>query len=229
MKTLLIAIIFVLFGSNAFSQLDSSDKAFIRNNTIEYIYNHVYKNIAAYNIRYGSNWFNGLSFNDRLRYEIGSPYDMLMPDYGYKIKMDIEKLDSFYPNPRYHLYKIYLKDFSWVPDDPKRGEISSHYIISTDNFLIALNEGNGDIKYISGQFFQSFIWDDFHLDIKDPLTFIYYLTLRSFNVGGGNIKFKKKTHKQLIFDGYSNIFKKPIIITVDKKEIDPYHITVKAK
>ena len=224
---LFTCICFVANGQKETDSLDKYTYNLIHNNVNEYIYNYAYKNIAAFNIRYASYSFNMLWFNTRFRTNADFFYQYLMPDHGYKLQMDIEKLDSVYPNPKYHLYKIYLNGFHLVPDKHGLPEDNSWRPKTTNYFLLALNEDNGDIKFISGQFFKSYISDDFSINKDDVTTFIPYLRLRAFDVGGVNIKFKKKRHKKWMFEGYSEIFKKPFTITVDRKDIDDTQTTIK--
>ena len=226
---LFTCICFVAYGQTETDSLDKYTYILIHNNVNEYIYNYAYKNIAAFNIRHASLWYNNLNFDNRFRNNADFFYQDLMPDYGYKAKMGIEKIDSLYPNPRFHLYKIHIEYFDWIPGNPNRPEVSTHFIWTIPYFLIALNEQNGDIKFISGQFFTSYISSDFHINKSDPSTFIPYLTLRTFDVGGANIKFKKEKRKALIFEGYSTVYKGPLTISVNRKDFDNTQTVVKAK
>lgn len=232
MKTLLIACTLVFIFPKAHSQtiVDSlKNKAHLNNiNVNDHIYNEVYKNIAAYNIRYASYFFNGVNFKAKFRSSTDFFYHWFIPDYGYKLDMYISQLDSSYPDSKFQLYRIYIKGFNYISDNHSLPSISSLGPKTTHDFLIALNKDNGDIKFVSGQFFRSCISEDFHIDREDPTTFFAYLKLRAFDVGGTNIKFEKKTHKKWIFKGYSEIYKKPFIITVDKKDIDITQTAVEA-
>src|SRR5579859_8180050 len=145
MRTFIIAIALVFVAGDVHSQekpdsLDNYAYYFIRNNAKEYIYNYVYKNIAAFNIRYASYSFNMLRFNDKFRTNGDFFYQYLMPDHGYKLQMNIEKLDSVYPNPKFHLYQIYLSGFNFIADIHGLPEDHSLRPKTTNYFLVALNE-----------------------------------------------------------------------------------------
>ncbi|MFT3855870.1 MAG: hypothetical protein QM733_24555 [Ilumatobacteraceae bacterium] len=157
-------------------------------------------------------------------------YNSILPDHGYKLGMKIEKLDSLYPNPLFHLYKICLDHIDFVPDDSvlPTTRVIGGPIISSD-FLVALNEANGDMKFISGQFFLSDISDEFSINGKDMALFIPYLSMRLFFIGGVDIKFSRKKRKEWVFQGYSKVYERKFVVSVNRKDIDLLHITIQGK
>ncbi len=207
-------------------------------NVDEYLYNEVYKNIAAYNIRYASHSFNGVIFKNTFRDNADFFYGFFLPNYGYKLELNIVNLDSSYLSTAFRLYKIHLVNgFSFALDTKQPGYASHGLVtdndslgpvtgygslgpITSDDFLVALNEATGSLKFISGQFFHSMISEDFTIDRKNPETLIQYLRFRSFVVGGQDIKFKKRKHSKLIYEGFSNLYHCPFLIEVDKKNLD---------
>ncbi len=195
-----------------------------------YIYDAVYKNIAAYNIRYCSNSFNGVVFDNILDPQLRPFYKWFLPDHGYKLKMTITKIDSIYPISFYHLYKVEIHGFEFIPDNSDLPAFSSYGPITTNLFLLALNETNGYIKFISGSYFHTSCTEDFKVDIKKPETFIKYLQYRSYAVQGTNIRFWKRKRKGkrkfYVYLGYSMLYKSSLEIKVNRKNPEIVVITV---
>jgi len=190
----------------------------------------MYKNIAAYNIIRNSYRLSGPARKNLLRSDSDPYYEAFLPDPGFKLDMKMQKLETSYPDTNFILYKIFVGGFDYTNKDDTA---TMRYLgrPTLQNFLVGLNYKNGEIKYISGQFFTSVIAEDFKIDVKKPSSLIPYLLLRTFSVGGQNIHYKRKRHKQLEFEGYSSIYQHPIVVFVDKKDVDRTQtiITIKAK
>lgn len=193
-----------------------------------YLSNQVYKNIAAYNIRYCSFSFNHIHFNKHFFSNSDFFYNYFLADYGFKMEMKINKIDLPYPIDHFHLYEITTDGFRFLKDS---GNIAIGSIgpISTDTYLLALNENNGDIKFISGQYFKSSISQDFKININEPNSLILYITMRAYVIKPLNIVFVKKRHRKLIYTAYSEIYKKNAVIKVPKKNIEDIVISIKKK
>jgi len=218
MKKLFNVSVIVLVYSVSFAQ-DSVT------NANAYLYNAVYKNIAAYNIRNSSFTFNGVIVSDMFRSNADFFYDRLLPDYGYRLKMDIDKSDLKYPLSSFALYKIHTYGFTFVNERGDTALSSNHW--TPNNYLIALDRSNGDIKFVSGQYFISAIGDDFKVTPDNPSTLIPYLQLRAFYVGAKNITFKRKRSKTFIYEGYSNEYNRTLRIVVPIKDIEHIKVIVK--
>lgn len=188
-----------------------------------YLYNTVYKNIAAYNITYASVRLNGTIKIIPFRSNANQFYNAFLTDYGYKMKMEVEKLDWQYPDKRYQLYKIFIDRFEH--DSPNDTTVVNFYgRFTTKLFLIALNPSNGDVKFISGQFFTSTITEDFQLNRSDPNTFLEFLKFKTFRYQINNIEFLNKKHKALFFKGYSMEYDKLVKIKVAIKDTESFVI-----
>jgi hypothetical protein len=140
------------------------------------------------------------------------------------MKMNITRLDTNYPDPRLHLYKVAVDGFNFYQE---KGAYSKGSLgpISTRLYLLGLDESNGQIKFISGQYFKSAISQDFGINVKDPQSLIPYIQMRSYAVGARNIVYIKKKHGELIYSAYSEVYKKAIEISVSKKDLEDIKIS----
>ena len=197
-------------------------------NPNSYLSNEVYKNIAAYNIRYCSYNFNGINLKKTFYSNSDFFYNYFLADSGFKMKMNITKLDTSYPDPRFHLYKITIEGFNFYQE---KGDYSTSSLgpITTKLYLLALNESNGEIKFISGQYFKSAISQDFRVNLKAPQSLIPYIQMRSYLVSPTNIMYVKKRHGELVYSAYSELYKKPIKIVLSKKDLEEIKISVSMK
>ncbi len=139
--------------------------------------------------------------------------------------MKIEKLNSFLPDSSFCVYKIFIGDFDYtnVVETATTRYLGKHTL---QNFLVGLNPKNGEIKFISGQFFLSAIAEEFNINLKKPESFIPYLQWSTFFIGGTNISYWKKRHKKMLFNGNSDILNKRFTVSVNLKEPDDIHVTV---
>lgn len=197
-------------------------------NVDDYLYKHIYKNIAAYNIQHLNYQLNGAAKTDIFRDNSDFFYEPFIADPGFKLDMKIEELDSSLPNKNFLLYKIFVGGFDYInkADTATMRYLGKHTL---QNFLVGLNPKNGEIKFISGQFFLSAIADEFNIDMKKPESLIPYLAMRSFVVGGKSIVFKKRRHKKLVYEGFSETYKDTFSIIVDKKNMDYTQIIMNIK
>ena len=193
-----------------------------------YLSNQVYKNIAAFNIRYCSFGFNHINVDKYFWSNSDFFYNYFMADYGFKMEMKIKKINLVYPNERFHLYEILTNGFTFLADSGNiaRGSIGP---ISTDIYLLALNETNGDIKFISGKYFKSAIAEDFKPNIKEPNTLVSYVKMRAYVVKASDIVFVKKKHLALIYTAFSEIYNKKVVIKLSIKNIEDVAISSKNK
>lgn len=195
----------------ASSQVDSA--------SIEkYIYNKVYKNIAAHNIRFASFANNGAIYKPILKTNTDAFYDPFLPDVDWKLKMEIEKMKWKYPVQGFDLYKIYIDGFKYI--DSKGNEKKIFGVWTDRYFLVALNKETEDIKFISGQFFINAISEDFKVDENDPFSFLEYLKYRTFRYQVRDIKFIKKKHNRYYYDGYSDSLNGRIKLIVYLNELE---------
>jgi hypothetical protein len=194
-------------------------------NVEDYLYTRVYKNISAYNIRYGNYQLNGSIKKDIFRDNSDFFYEPFIAGPGFKLDMKIEKIDSNLPDSSFTLYKIFVGGFDYTnKSDTSTITYMGQYTFQ--NFLVALNEKNGEIKFISGQFFLSAIADEFHINTKVPESLIPYLEMRTFVIGGKNISYWRRRHKQLFFNGDAVTLNKKFIVSIDMKNPDLFKITI---
>jgi hypothetical protein len=184
-----------------------------------YLYTHVYKNIAAYNIRYCSHQLNGAIKENIFRDNADFFYEPFIAGPGFKLDMKIEKMDSCLPDSSFILYKIFVGGFDYTN---KSDTMTIRYFgrHTLQNFLVGLNQKNGQIKFISGQFFLSALAEEFNVNVKKPESVISYLQWRTYFVGGRNISFWKKQRKKLLFKAVSDILNRQFVVSVDIKNPD---------
>jgi hypothetical protein len=211
-KNIFVFLLAVLFYAWALCQEPVQD-------VNSYLSNQVYKNIAAFNIRYCSFAFNHIDVDKYFWSNSDFFYNYFMADYGFKMEMKIKKINLVYPNERFQLYEILTNGFTFLADSGNiaRGSIGP---ISTDIYLLALNETNGDIKFISGQYFKSAISQDFKINTNEPNSLILYITMRAYVIKPQNIAFVKKRHRALIYTAFSEIYNKKVVIKLPIKNIE---------
>ena len=218
MKAILYSVILFLYMSvSAQEQVKDINR---------YISNQVYKNIAAYNIRYCSFAFNGVSFKKHFSTNSDFFYNYFLADCGSTMEMKTQKIDLQYPDERFHLYEISTDGFNFSKDTGtvKKGSIGP---ISTYTYLLALNETNGQIKFISGQYFKSSISQDFKFNITEPNSLIAYIAMRAYVIKPVNITFVKRKNRALIYTAYSEIYDKKATIKVPTRNTEDITISLK--
>jgi hypothetical protein len=212
MRKLLVLSLFVFFSMGSYCQRPVADI-----NT--YLYNNIYKNIAAYNIKYSYYPLNGSVKQDIFRSNGDFFYDAFLPDFGYKLDMKIIKLDWQYPDKNFNLYKIFVNGFRYTAGDDS-ASVSVMGKWTNRDFLLALNKENGEIKFISGQFFISAIADDFTFNKYDPASYLNFLKLKLFPFQVDNITYVKRRHKKLYFYGASSALNKSLYIVLSLKDLE---------
>jgi hypothetical protein len=201
----------LLLSTIAYSQIDS-------NSYYKNIYNKMYKNVAAYNIRFASYANNGAIYTPVLN--DGNPfYDPFLPDTDWKLQMQIEKIDWEYPIKGFELYKVFMDGFRYTQDST--GNAKRIFSVWTDKyFLIALNKQTEDIKFISGQFFINAISDDFKVDKNNPNSFLEYLKFRIFRYQVKDIKFIKKKGNRYYYNAYSDSLMRSVKIVINLNDLE---------
>jgi hypothetical protein len=214
MKHRIFSLIFLVKGLCVFSQSDSTKFN-------EFIYNNVYKNIAAFNIKYASRSLNGAIPVKTFHEGDTFFYNPFLPDDGFKLEMKVQQLDWHYPREGFMLYEVSLDGLKY--NNAKAGlEQKNFYVWGGKYFLIAVNRSNhqGEVKFISGQFFIHAIADDFRLNEKDPLSYLDFLKFKLFRYQVENISFVKKKGKKLCYTGNSLLYNKRINIELALKNIE---------
>ncbi|MGY4384644.1 hypothetical protein ACVWYN_001670 [Pedobacter sp. UYP24] len=186
-----------------------------------YIYNRVYKNIAGF-YSYSKAKKN-LDENGLLSSRgIFDFFDIIMPDFGYKMDMKIEKVDWHYPVKGYTLFKIEMpglrykyhtgkfedKDYAFSLDKNGPADLPGEF------YLIAIN-GRREIKYISGLFFTEDIAEDFDLNPVKPESYFDYLKYITYSTQTEDLKFIKKKAKLLLFEAFSQLYSKKVWISIN--------------
>lgn len=202
--------------------------------TEEYLYNRVYKNIAAYYIEYNFHRYpdhikDGVfrtgyntDSNGKLRKDYSKRYsfDDILPDLHARLEMDIEKLDWSYPINGFVLYSIELNGIrmrSSIATRKATGIVTSDGSYNDPpgrRYLIAINKKQ-QIIFISGIFFIDDITHEFNLDFKNPTSYLEYLKFRTNEYELRNIRFIKKKGKVLTFSAFSDRFKCETIISIN--------------
>lgn len=196
------------------------------------VYNYVYKNILCYAIRYSSalnSYYNASGFIDSQSCSKEFVKD-LIPDYGYKLFLKFDTIDSIqYPLKNYTLIAI-DKDKYGIMYEKKYEKVSILRKIFYDYFpynryyLIAYDTIKHDIKYISGAFYLTRISDDFKFnDVQD---YINYIKLKTFRYKITDLIFEKQSRKCISFRGFSTYLQKYVRITLYFKDLDIVDIVV---
>jgi len=210
MKKIALTTLFALAAQFAFCQEDSVT------DVKAYLHSEVYKNIAAYNIRYCGIRSNGVMFESRLRTGGTKFYDAFFPPPGYHLELEIDSLGKPYPVPGFILYSVHQNRFEYLGPQGQPGLAHSHPVGPND-YLVAVNPRNGELKFISGRYFLTDISEDFKLNWHDPMSFIPYLELRIFEFGCKDFSLKKQSSKQLVFNCYSTVYKSHCVLTIGSK------------
>jgi hypothetical protein len=146
-------------------------------------------------------------------------YDAFLPDYGYKLEMDIQKLAWQYPDKEFDLYKVFVNGFKYSAGNDSASILTMGKWTRRD-FLLAFNKRNGEIKFISGQFFISAIADDFKFEINEPSSYLNFLKLKLFPYQVDNITFVRRKHKKLYFMAASGTLNKSLYIILPLKDLE---------
>jgi hypothetical protein len=184
------------------------------------MYNRVYKNILAHNIRFAGRSYNGIAYDGIIKhYETDLFYEKLLPNKGYKLFIEFKKTPLIYPIPGYEVYDVRLpQGLSYINDST---EYTYMYPSGVEHyFLIAFNRKDWTIKFVSGQFFLSSIHEDFNMDYNNPSSFVEYLNFRLYRYSVHDIITKKRNRKKIVFSAYSDRLKRKIIITVFKNDLE---------
>jgi len=197
----------------------------------EFVITETYKNIAAFNIKFSVHSFNGTDKSNYLNTNKNFFFDAFIADYGFRLKMDIKKLPEIYPLDKYELYQIFIDGFNYINKNAdievKKGVVGE---ASYGNYyLLAVNNENKKIKFISGQFFRNQISHDFSLDSNNPSSFIEYLKFKTFYLQTKDLVFIKSKGNALYYKSYSNELKEEITIRLSLKDIENPTISAGAK
>lgn len=219
MNIKLFILLALYFPTKICAQIDSS--------AIEqYIYNRMYKNIAAHNIKYGNVRYNGAVFKPIFHRNSDFFYESFLPDFGFKLDMQINKLSWSYPITDFEVYQVIVDEFRYEKDNGY-GARKSFSAWTDKYFLIALNRSTKEIKFISGQFFISAIADDFKLNTKEPQSLLEYLKFRVFRYQVKDITFIKKKQSKYYYHAYSESLKKNVTLIVYLNDLEEPRVIAK--
>ncbi|EHQ29553.1 hypothetical protein [Mucilaginibacter paludis] len=203
------ALFLLLFiGQYAYAQFDDL------NHIDTFIYNKVYKNIAAYQIKHvlANAGDRPFSATDHFFYE------SVLPDADARMGMVIEKTDLVYPINTYDVYRITMNGMQFQNKDKIMMTLSG--INPGHLFLVAVDKQSGGIKFISGQFFLSAISADFNLNRNDPSSFINYLFFKTYADELKNIQFGKRILNLCYYRAFSTALQKPVNLVLDTKNME---------
>ena len=185
------------------------------------------KNILSYHFRYALNYDLNLKSDKVLQ---GDDYffNELWPREDQNLKLDILSTEFKYPLEAITVFEIRKRGFQ-IGNDSVRISMKLTSFQADDVYLVAVDPSSKDLRFISGNFFQSSIKDDFDLNIELPETFIEYLAYRTFNWSTEKIRYKKTKKDILIFNAYSQYLKGEIQIEVDKSDFDQVSVQERKK
>ena len=176
------------------------------------------RNILSYHFRYALNYDLNLK-SDQLIQNGDYFFDELWPGDDQNLKLDVAPSKLQYPIKGVVIYELTKKGFQIGTDSIRISKKLTSFE-ADDIYLVAIDVSDKELKFISGNFFQSSIQDDFILNIKQPETFINYLTYRTFNWSTENIEYRNTKKGTLIFTAYSQYLKEYIRIEVDEADFD---------
>ncbi len=202
---IVLVVILLSFLTNTFSQNISNDH--------NIIYNYVTKNIIYYKLLHSTDLKESGLDN---YFKIAS----YLPDSGYYLQIEINKIDWTFPLSDYSLYSIVSYGWTFVKTEMQNCTTSvkedSIKILSTQTFsistndevtppynpnmyLVAYNNKKNKIIFISGEFYTSPISSIFSLNIKNPEIFIPYLKCKLYNNNVKDISFLKRKRNKIYF------------------------------
>lgn len=179
-----------------------------------FIYNKVYKNIAAYQIKHALSTFDDKPFSGTDRFF----YESFLPDADARIGMMIEKTDLVYPVSGYDVYRITMNGMQFQNKD--RIMLTLSGVNPGHLFLVAIDKQGAGIKFISGNFFLSAISPDFNLNRNDPLSCLSYLSFKTYADELKNIQYARRKLNLWYYQAYSELLKKPVTLVLDSKNIE---------
>lgn len=218
------------------------------------IYNYVSKNIICSRIL--SN-YSSLGYDQLLNLFHDENSCKLLPDSGYYLDMKISKLNWEFPNQSYSLYSIskpgwnFLQTTIWKTfNSSSKIRIDSTFLPKDDalrisfegierkpfskDYLVAYNQKEDKILFVSGNFFTSQISNFYSLRLEKPSSFESYLKLKLYSIELKDLKFYKRNRNKIFFKitygwnneiGYAELrksnFEKIIIHTKPPRVIVP--------
>lgn len=185
------------------------------------------RNILSYHFRYALNYDLNLK-SDKVIEDGNYFFNNLWPKEGQNLKLDILASSLQYPLEGFAVYKIMKRGFQ-IGNDSVRISMKLTSFQADDVYLLAVDTHNKELKFISGNFFQSSIQDDFDLNIELPETFIEYLAYRTFNWSTEKIRYNRTKKDILIFNAYSQYLKGEIQIVVDRSDFDQVRVQTRKK
>lgn len=145
-----------------------------------------------------------------------------LPNFDYRLIVNIKKTDIIYPDSTFKVYSIYIPREvyqSTLTNVRIEKHTTAHWDKFNKYYLIAINDEN-KIKYLSGAFFLDVIIDDFKLNNYSMESIEKYLKIRLYNYRFSSINFIKQTRKRIVYEALSNISKKKYQIILLKNNLD---------
>lgn len=180
------------------------------------------KNILSYHFRYALNYDLNLKSDFLLNNE---PFffNELWPKENQNLKLNVKESSFIYPKKGYVLYEITKRGYQ-IGNDSLRVSKKLSSFLADDSYLVAKALTGNDLKFISGNFFQSSIKNDFSLNPKNTETFYDFLKFRLFNWSLENIEYIRGKRNKLIFTARSISLKQKILIEVNKYDYDQVEV-----
>lgn len=152
-------------------------------------------------------------------------FDMLLPSEG-ALRMEFHPYVGGlkFPSPEYKLIHLHLPQLRVDLNTEFSYSVRMLGFIGDEDYLIAKNDANGKMLYISGNFFKSRIAEFFKLKLDDPASFFNYLKLRYFNMKPKEIHFLQKDEHWIYFKFWSDTINEIVVAKVSIIDFDNYLI-----
>lgn len=187
-------------------------------NENEIIEEKVLKNILIYRLTKTSvveNSVNGNFLKDN------TYFWNLIPDIGFRMKLNIKEEDILYPDSTYQLFSIYKKHDTFTNDEINFDLDFPFNLQFDNNFLVALNR-SGEMKFISGNFYNTKIMGDFN--INDSLSLLTFIKLKTYQYQLKDFSIVKRNKKKVVFKAKSPETNSTVDIIALIKDMDNLHI-----
>lgn len=138
--------------------------------------------------------------------------------------ISIKPLTLPYPDVKYKLYGIHMTGFDYVVKDSGLHRFYA-WPRERSDFLVALDESAGSVKFISGNCIWSEVVNDFQPDTTHPSSLIPYLSCKMFDIHARDIEFVKEEDSLYFFRFYSDTYQHSLMSIIGKKSMFVIYLT----